>query len=97
MTLLDRALTRLRSRAGAGGQGQGIRRAEPVPDGGAGDDSLRRGGGPARRERSGRAPGGAPAAPSASGNCSGEEITQTVAAPEEVDEEIRHLLAALSG
>ena len=26
-----------------------------------------------------------------------EEITQTVAAPEEVDEEIRHLLAALSG
>jgi hypothetical protein len=26
-----------------------------------------------------------------------QEITQTVAAPEEVDEEIRHLLAALSG
>ena len=26
-----------------------------------------------------------------------EEITQTVAAPEEVDEEIHHLLAALSG
>jgi hypothetical protein len=26
-----------------------------------------------------------------------EEITQTVAAPEEVEAEIRHLLAALSG